>query len=203
MTTQPINREQWLTQACNIILADIIEPHAITTHPAPTADFKISIGFPRSNRSKTLAECYVLEASSSHNTNEIFINPTIAEPLPVLEVLVHELIHYWDNCESGHKGFFARVARAVGLEGKLTATIAGHALREQLKESVIAVLPDFPHDAMDLSNERIKRQKNRNLKCECSHCHFTFRASRTQLARLTEESYCPACDTQNSLVIES
>ena len=45
-----------------------------------------------------------------------------------LEVLTHELVHVADKNESGHRGRFARIARRIGLEGKLTQTHAGKRL---------------------------------------------------------------------------
>lgn len=198
MTT--INREQWLTNAAELICEDIIQP--ATERARPENDFKVSLGFPNGKPTKIAAQCWKYEASSE-NVNQIFINPALDDQLQILDALAHELIHYWDNCASGHQNFFAHVARAIGLEGKLTATYAGDALKAQLQQ-IIELLPPFPHAGLDISNSGVKKQTSRMIKVDCTapDCGFSFRTTKKHIERINSESACPACDHQNSLKIE-
>src|SRR5690606_28375110 len=65
----------------------------------------------------------------------ITINPSLAEPVAVLSVLVHELVHAGDNCRSAHGDWFQAWARHLGLvwpPGSPGATSAGAQLHRQL-----------------------------------------------------------------------
>ena len=48
----------------------------------------------------------------------MFVSPYLADAIEVAAVLVHELIHVFDNCRNGHKGPFRKIAKKIGLEGK-------------------------------------------------------------------------------------
>lgn len=192
-----LDREQWLTEAANMILQDHIEPHFLPDYTVKYP-FKVAIGFPSGKPSKVIAECWKAEASAA-GVNEIFVSPAIDDSLKVLGALTHELVHYTDNCVSGHKNHFARLARAVGLEGPLTACLPSEALNEELKE-IIDILGPLPHAKIDISKRGKKKQGTRMIKLECqnSACEFSYRTSQKQLAKLTfEESSgateCPAC----------
>ena len=132
MTT--INREQWLNESAQMLTFSIINPAieriALTFDQPKIA---VSIGHPKTK--KALGECGAREASEDGQTNQIFITPYNNDSLRILDVLLHELIHAFDNNVSGHKGRFAMLARAVGLEGKLTATTAGESLKKQLQKT--------------------------------------------------------------------
>ncbi len=198
----PINREQWLTNAAELICEDIIAP--ATSRPRPEANFQVSVGFPNGRPTKVAAQCWVAEKHAA-NMNQIFINPMLEKTIDILDALAHELIHYWDNCESKHGThlFFGITARAIGLEGKLTATYAGEALKARLQD-IIDILPPFPHEALDAASNPNKPQKSRMIKVDCvaPACGFSFRTTKKHLERITNESACPACDHQNSLKIE-
>ena len=184
------DREAWLTEAANLILDELIMEVA-GEYQRPT--FRISIGFPKYSRGgKAIAVCFKKEASTD-GVNEIFINPEIDDVQTVLGSVAHELIHAVDNCESGHKHFFARAARAIGLEGKLTATFPGTDLAGTL-EGYAALLGAFPHAKMNMEVVR-KKDGTRQRKVECinSDCGFMFRTSAAQIAKLPADAPCPCC----------
>jgi len=186
-------REQFLTEAAALLLDDKIMP-AVTAagYDYARPNFRISVGFPPRNRGgKVIAVCFIKEASTD-GVNEIFINPTIDDPIMVLDSVAHELIHAVDNCASGHRNFFARIARAIGLDGPFTATYAGPALRAAL-ESYVMLLGEFPHKKMDVNLARPK-QGTRQLKIECSDCGFTARASAKWVFQMPPNAGCPICD---------
>ena len=182
------DREAWLTEASNLILDDLIMSEC---PEFPRPEFRISIGYPKNSRGgKAIAVCFKKEASTD-GVNEIFINPEIDDPVVVLESVSHELIHAVDNCESGHRNFFARVARKIGLAGKFTSTFAGEELKAVL-ESYSVLLGEFPHSKMEMDKVH-KKDSTRQLKVECGFCGLIFRTSKKWLERLTSESPCPCC----------
>jgi hypothetical protein len=170
--SKSVTREQWLSIALHKHVASRLRIKAGVDVPA---DCKVSIGFPGGGSArKRIGECWP-RARSSKGVNEIFINPSIADsPAKMLDVLVHEAIHAADDCASGHKGFFARVARAVGLEGKLTATHAGPQLADWIA-STIDALPTIEHSKLNLDGR--KKQSTRMLKVVCGECGYTLRTT--------------------------
>jgi len=199
--TNTANREQWLIEAANILSTSILLPAIVKQGDGGMMPLKyvVSIGHPKSKNS--IGECWKKAASEDLITSHIFITPTENSSTRILDVLLHELIHAADDCESGHKNFFARTARKVGLVGKLTATVAGDALQEKLLDIVDAI-GEIPHSALNAANSGKKKQTARMLKVECTYCKFTYRASRTQLLQAFEgEAVCPCCanDTSNAI----
>jgi hypothetical protein len=190
MTTN--NRETWLIQAADIMATTILLPaiHRLGEQIAPL-QYTVSLGHTHSKTS--IGECWKKAASEDNTTSQIFITPVESNSTRILDILLHEMIHAADDCASGHKNFFARVARAVGLEGKFTATHAGDALQEKLLD-IVDALGEIPHTALIAANNGKKTQAARMLKIECETCAFTFRASKTQLLRAFDgQSVCPCC----------
>ena len=193
------DRESWLTEAGNLILDDILTPVVKKAgYEYERPQFRISIGFPKHSRGgKSIAVCFV-RAASTDGVNEIFINPELDDPVAVMEAMVHELVHAYDDCASGHRNFFATVARKAGLEGPLTATHCGDKLLGKLKEYA-GLLGVFPHRKMQLDKTH-RKDGTRQLKvwCDDATCGFIFRTSEIQLAKLfrkeVEAPFCPACD---------
>lgn len=163
-------REAWLEAAVEALrplfvqLAGVEMPEAV----------RVSCGFPGGGSArKRIGECWPTKASDG--AAQMFISPLLADPVKVLATLAHEMIHAWDDCEHGHKAPFARVARAIGLEGKMTATVAGEELQAILAD-VAAELGPYPHAALKLS-EKIKNQTTRMLKVECPACGYVCRTT--------------------------
>jgi hypothetical protein len=183
-----LERETWLTEAAQFILDDIIAPHCTL----PTTEFRISIGFPSGKPSKVLAQCWKHEASAD-GVNEIFVSPTVSDSVEILAALTHELVHYADNCVSGHQHHFARVARAVGLDGRLTSTVASTGLAERL-DYYVSILGTIPHAKLDASLSGKKKQGTRMLKVACSGCDFSFRTTQRHIDSMAYTD-CLACDS--------
>lgn len=76
--------------------------------------------------------------------NLVFISPRIVRGDVALWILVHELVHAIDDCQHGHGAPFARMARAIGLEGKPSQTMPGPALRLTI-EGIVARLGPYPN----------------------------------------------------------
>jgi hypothetical protein len=81
------------------------------------------------------------------------------------------------GCAENHAaGTFGKLARGIGLEGKLTATHAGEALKARLN-AIADALGEYPHAALrPTMNE--KKQTTRLLKAQCSECGCVIRITR-------------------------
>lgn len=106
--------------------------------------FRVSVGFCSSgSRSNTAAQCWHSKCSSD-GTFEIFIMPDQVEPYMVANHLWHELTHANVGFDCGHKGAFAKVCKAVGLNGPMTSTTPGEAFKEYVKPFLDELRP-MPH----------------------------------------------------------
>src|SRR5260370_36002351 len=79
----------------------------------------------------------------------------------------------------GHGSHFAKLARAIGLEGKMTATTEGDAFKQAIAPILEAVGP-YPH--AELSKKTRTKQGTRLLKLQCPMCPYTVRITRKWLA---------------------
>ena len=186
---QTQTREQWLNQASELLLDTVIFP-AIKARDLifPILSYKVSLGT-LTAKTKTLGVCFAPSASEE-NISEIFIAPFTNDSALICATLAHELIHALDHNENGHKGRFATLARAIDLQGNLTATTAGATLTESILDIVDAI-GDIPHAKLD-TNQRPK-QKNRSLKVACQSCDFKFNASQKQIDAMQYHN-CLVCD---------
>lgn len=166
-----MTREEWLNEALHQYIAPLLARHGATV----PQDCRVSVGFPGGGSArKCIGECWP-RVRSSKGVNEIFINPSITDnPVKALDVLIHEAIHAADDCKSGHKGFFRKVAKAVGLTGKMTSTVAGPQLLAWIT-GTLNRLPVIEHARLDLSGRR--KQSTRMLKLECTNCGYTVRTT--------------------------
>ncbi|MET9729322.1 hypothetical protein ABZZ79_01265 [Streptomyces sp. NPDC006458] len=137
-------REQWLHAAINLLRPDFVALGL----PIP-ARVQISVGFgygAKAESKKILGECWSKSATVDR-VNHIFISPEITDVVDVLATVVHELVHAADDNVNGHKGRFAKVAKALGLTGQMTATYAGPELAKKLR-SIAEQLGAYPHSAL-------------------------------------------------------
>lgn len=165
-------REEWL-QACVALLRPAFEAAG-----EPLRDtIRVSCAFPKRGRQKAIGQHWPDEYSADKH-NEIFISPVLAEPLRIADVLAHELVH---THHSGHKkGTFGKLARALHLEGKLTATTGGEAFKRAFGKGV-EKLGVYPHGAMHEKARATGTQGTRLLKAECTCCGYTVRVTRRWL----------------------
>lgn len=194
-----MTREAWLKRA-ESIMARWIEIEGYS-YPAHT---RVSCGFPKSfkGRGRAIGQCWSRQVSADEHF-EMFICPTLSDGVDVCGVLIHEMTHATVGIENGHNKVFGKLARALGMEGKLTATTVGDDLRELIVNQVIAVIGDYPHAAMTVSapdkTKAPKRAKTYLIKCECDTCgHVSYSTAKWIGAALEEGGAmrCPnsACD---------
>ena len=146
------------------------------------------------NKKRRIGEAWSAKNSADQSC-EVFISPVLKDPLEVAATLVHELVHCAVGVEQGHKGKFIKLAKAIGLEGKMTATHAGEELRTHLKEVTDAIGP-YPHAELTHSNAP-KTQKCRLLKVVCE-CGCVVRITRKWL----DEVGPPTCGCGGVMVEE-
>ena len=176
-----MTREQWLLQ----MVERLRGLFADAGHPLP-AHIRASCGWPTeraltpSGKNRSIGQCFST-ACSADGAHEVFVSPALDDPWRVSEVLVHELCHAVDNCRHGHGPEFRKIAAAVGLEGKMTATVAGPQLAERLN-ALLARMPGYPHRTLDVRVDA-KKQGTRLLKIICPSCGYTARTTRQWIGR--------------------
>lgn len=163
-----MTREDWLQNA-KIELDSVLWP--ATGIKVPRVE--VSCGFPGGASPRTtLGQCWATVTAGG--VAQVFVSPILDDPIDVLAVLTHELIHASDDCESGHRGAFTRIARAVGLVGPMRATTPGAELITRL-ERVAAALGTYPHRRIELAE--IVKQSTRMLRVECPSCAYLVRTT--------------------------
>ncbi len=178
-------REAWLTAAVTALTP------ILTAVDAAVPPVRVSVGFPggRGRKNAVIGQCWAAEAASDR-VAQVFISPTIVDGVQVLATLLHELIHAVDGNTSGHKGQFARIARAVGLQAPMPATTPGEALSACLS-AVLDGLGVFPHAALKPgASGAHKPQGTRMLKVECPACGYIVRTTAKWLEQGTPSCPC-------------
>jgi hypothetical protein len=192
MKTQ--NRETYLENAITE-LRPLFKQHGF----AIPKMVKVTCGWPSKSAGRSskrrIGECWDKNASADKKTTNIIISMVIDSPLEALDILCHELVHAAVGCEHGHKGPFKTLARAIGLEGKLTATTAGPELEKHLKD-IVKTLGTYPHSKIDFDSR--KKQTTRMIKVSCVNndnsqdpCGMIFRTSSKWV--FENALMCPSC----------
>ncbi len=180
-------REEWLVAAI-----DFFRPlFKANTEAELPANILVSVGFAKKARPNAIGWCYNSKASEGEGVNHVFVSPELNDPKQVVATLVHELCHAADNCESGHAGNFRVLARAMGLEGKLTSTHAGEDLSEHINV-LIEELGAYPHNGLKGSGPSGggTKQTTRMLKVVCfDNPEYKVRTTKKML----EEYGYPSC----------
>lgn len=180
-------REEWLVAAVDALRPLFAEIEQ--TIPA----VRVSVGWPggRGKKNAVIGQCWAT-SQSADKVAQVFISPVLSDGARVVDVLAHEIVHAIDDCQNGHRAPFARIAKALGLEGKMTATVAGPALAEKLR-AIVADLGPYPHAALAAGAQGAdgpKKQGTRMLKVECEQgSGYIVRMTRKWL----EEFGSPSC----------
>lgn len=201
-----MTREEWLEMAATLIMDGIVGPHgALEGRPVK---WQVACGWPSRNAlsasRRTTGECWPPEACRDGETYQVFITPLLNEPVQgdgdgVLPTLTHELIHVVAG-HKGHRGRFRQIALAVGLTGKMTATVAGSELAQKLTE-IARQLGPYPHAGIDAEGRRRKVQSTRMIKVEalnCTQCQYVARTTRVWLSQFGP----PRCPHGSLMVVE-
>ena len=149
-----MTREEWLTKIKEKLeqLFFNAPPHKLPSKLA------LSCGIPKGS-SKAIGQCWDPRVSKDKTTH-IFVCPSLDDPVQVVGVLLHELIHACLGLHEGHGKNFAKFIRKVGLVGKVTSTYVkeGSELESQIKQ-ILEEVGGYPHQAMNKQGAlRAKRQ---------------------------------------------
>lgn len=185
-------REAWLNEAVTALALSVFADNDIAV-PA----MRVSVGWPggRGNKNSVIGQCWHKDAAAD-GVAQVFISPVLDDAVRVLDVLVHEMVHAVDENKSGHRGDFRKMALAVGLTGKMTATVAGPELADTLK-GIADTLGTYPHAAL-VGEVGGKKQGTRMLKVVCEDTGYTLRTTAKWL-----DAYgapiCPCCQRTMSM----
>lgn len=186
-------REEWL----NAFL-DAARPHFERVGAPLPKNVRASIGFPSAGmRGRAIGECWGT-TSSADGHFEIFLRPSLNEDCRVADVLTHEAVHAAVGLAAKHGPAFKRCAVALGLEGKMTATVAGPRWREWALP-VLADIGPMPGAPLTEFHSGKPKQTTRLIKCECDACGFTFRTTRKHLDANPEGLRCPSHDCDGEM----
>lgn len=158
-------REEWLNR-----LVELLRPLFSDNGKPLPKKVRVSCGWPsaggRGTSKRVIGQAWSAEASSD-GTHETFISPVLEDAGIVAATVVHELVHHAVGVKEGHKRPFRTLALAVGLEGKMTATVASKDLKDRLHD-LCTKIGAYPHAALDPFAGPVKKQSTRMLKVECN-----------------------------------
>jgi len=164
-------REEYLTQA----VQELRPVFAAVGKPLP-AKIRVACGFPLdAKRSKAIGQCWA-DKNSADGCVEILISPQLADPIQVVEVLVHELCHATAGAMNHGVNFQAAASlmhlEPIGGGREAWKSTRGSATFMPTFGDIIGSLGDYPHAALSFSTR--KTQGTRMLKAECG-CGYTIR----------------------------
>lgn len=187
-----IHREAWLDE-----FAVHLRPVFVDAGFPIPANIRVTCGFPsRQAMGKRIGECWASSASRDGHF-EVMVSPVIEDPLFVAGVLAHELCHAAVGLKCGHKGPFKQLALAIGLTGKMTATVPGDLFKRHAAP-ILEDLGPYPHAALNPNSESSgpPKQSTRNIKVICPDCGYTVRTTRFWLDSDAGAPICPADNIQ-------
>lgn len=153
-STNLSNREDWLSEAVKLL-----EDKFFYKKTRKLPKLSVSVGIPKGH-SAAIGQCWDHKLSKDGTTN-IFVCPSIDDNFVVLSTLLHELCHAVIGVRHGHGPEFGRIARSVGLEGKLTATTVS---TESETGTWLLEMSDqlgiYPHKAL---NKRSNKDKDKAM----------------------------------------
>jgi hypothetical protein len=172
------NREAWLEAAVEL-MTPLFQKHG---YKVPKV--RVACGWPSRGglaaKKRTIGQCWDKSAAKD-KVNQIFISPwldaEVSDPCGVLPVLIHEVIHAVVGIKEKHNKVFGKCAREMGLEGKLTCTVASEGLISRCKVWE-KQLGDYPHSQLDSTKSPVKKQSTRLMKCECGECGYVCRTTK-------------------------
>ena len=174
----PMNREEWLTAATFEIETALFAPLGKSLPPK----WRVACSWPSSRASAKNAGGYAGQCfdptASADGTAEMLVSMSQDDPMEVLSILAHEMVHAIEGVAAGHGKAFKRTALAIGLQGKMTATVPGDAFKHAVGP-ILNRLGPYPHAAVDLSKR--KKQTTRMVKMTCGECGYIARTSRANI----------------------
>jgi hypothetical protein len=157
-------REDWLTD-----LTGLLRPR-FEDAGHPLSELRLSCGWPKPGgggmRHQRLLGTTWFTGLDGHP--QIFISPTLIDPLDVGTTLVHELVHTVVGSDAKHGRDFQIVAASVGLRKPWTESPAGPQLTQTLQQLTDA-LGRYPHAELP---EPTPRRSVPSVKLTCATCNY-------------------------------
>jgi len=176
-------REEWLMAAVAVFRTWFEEEET----PLPEV-VRLSVGYAKGAKANTIGWCY-RKGAAADEIHQIYISPTLTDPVDVLSTELHELCHAATDGH-GHDKVFGKIARAVGLTGKLTATVPGDDLRKELTE-LAEQLGVYPHAKLTHTQTFKGKHDKYNTKLACVICDFKITSvSRKMLDEWGAPEHC-------------
>lgn len=180
------NRESWLEAA----VKELTKLFTKIDHEVPAV--RVSVGWPggRGKKANVISQCFAAKTATD-SVSQIFVSPVVVDPLKAVIVVAHEMIHAVDDCKSGHKSGFIKIARELGFTPKWTVATPD-TISDEFKvklEAIAEKLGTYPHAAI-VATERPVVQKSYMLKVLCTEdSDYFVRMTATKL----EEYGAPIC----------
>lgn len=194
-------RERWLRAATNEL-----RPYFASCGFAIPENIRHAIAFPSTGRKGArIGECWH-SSTSDDGHFEIIIRADIADPVEVLGVLVHELIHAVLPADAGHGKLYKEAAIKIGLEGPMRHALPSQLLQPRLVE-LAESLGSLPHAKLNIDRgrdnrpaDKPKKQRTRLLKAECGGdgCGYTVRIT----AKWVDDVGAPHCPTHGAMAVD-
>ncbi len=203
MATDKENREHWLNEGATLIDAVVLAPNHVS---APLSAIKLSCGYPPHARGTRQNARTLQRSASQAHVNEIYINPKLADPRVILEVLAKHLVLARHDAS-------AKEARAdatlIGIVGSLNdeRPVISRDLKDLLDE-LAAELPKYPHKPVDAT--KLEKDTTRQLLviCRDEDCEVLKDLGKNAKWRSSKEMIdyfviCPACASSDTEVSPS
>lgn len=181
------HREVWFDR----LMPDIRQHFADVKFEVPE-NIRFSCGWPHKNgcgaKKRTIGQCWDTTASTD-GFFQIFISPTLGDPVKAVGVQIHEIAHAVVGLKHGHRKPFADCAKAVGLTPKWTATGESDELKAKIGVWIERIGP-YPHGALRASAIDKDKEKGRMLLLECG-CGLKIRSTQKWVDQYGQSWPCP------------
>jgi hypothetical protein len=136
-----------------------------------------------------LGECHSANKAADGRTNFIDICTSQPDPQELVHTLLHELLHAFDNCNSGHRGRWRRWADAIQIKR------AGHSRGPIAQRMVDAALLEVGEPAEHVSSVRWRTaaQQASQVKLTCLGCGLYAYMPRGRHERGDARLECVTC----------
>ena len=154
-----LSRQNWLEEGIKRATS------VFKQHGFEVPEVRISCGFPSTGkRGRRIGECWPTHICSG-GLNEIFISPLVDNPLEVIGIIFHELVHAVDDCKSGHGKRFKEIATSIGLTGKM---IHAHPNEEltSIARAIVEDLGPYPHKQLIVKPKAASKRERPYAQCE-------------------------------------
>ena len=156
---------------------------------------RFSTGFPSkralSPTKRRMGEAWSPSASADGHAH-LIMSEAIADPIEMLSILMHEIVHAVAGNECGHRGPFIDLAKYIGLKRPWTSTTPTPECVEALKD-VMKVIGRMPHAPIIASELAKKKQKTYMLKIFCEECDDEGEPYVARMAQVQIDRGTPMC----------